>query len=162
MSGENHASAVERLYQLAIAERSSRLHDWDVSDTKAGVLIAFSGVLVATVSSAQDDPSVIAQVCYVGSLIFAGAALVFALVAFWPKVVPTLEFDELRRAMAAAHPDQELHDQLIVLGERHREAKEILNEKAKARERSILLIVACLASVVLGNISAAVVNSVCH
>lgn len=144
--------AVERLYELAISERTSRLHDWDVSDTKAGVLIALSGALLATLSTDLPTKSGAQQFADMTAIACAVVSIIYAFIAFWPKTVPGLEFDDLRQAMQSNEPEQALRDQLLILGERHREARTILNDKARARERSILWIVASLSIAVLAKI----------
>lgn len=70
-------------------ERDRQLSDFDAVDTKAGVVLGFAGVIAAFSNGAV-------LVLRIPTLVSGLVAASFALAAFWPRRLPTVEPGALR------------------------------------------------------------------
>ncbi len=86
--------SLDLLLRLVQAERDKQLQHFDALDAKAGVIVGFTGVLVALAAS---EPGWIVAAGMGAGMLSGG----FALAAFWPRAHPVLEPSPLRRYLAA-------------------------------------------------------------
>lgn len=82
--------SLDLLLQLVLAERDKQLAHFDALDTKAGVLLAFDGVLIAFQRSIRAE-------FQVAGIVLAAASAGLALWAFWPRGFPALAPADLRK-----------------------------------------------------------------
>lgn len=120
------------LLQLIMLERDKQLAHFDALDTKAGVLIAFDGVLI-TLSQGIRWPFQVAGIS------LAAVSALLALGAFWPRKYPVLHPPELRKYLTY-RPEQTqliLHD---TIGDMVRQGGRVLEDKARKLKRALLLL----------------------
>lgn len=86
--------SLELLLELVRAERTKQLTHFDALDNKAGVVLAFAGLLITL------TPEVPAVFQVIG-VVSASASMVLALTAFWPRRFPLLEPSPLRKYLRA-------------------------------------------------------------
>lgn len=96
--------ALAELLEVARSERDKQLAHFDSLDNKAGLVVGFAGLLIPLTPSLPSDTYVLL------TLAFAGAAISWAVAAFWPSGFPTLRLRELREYL---HSDPD--DTVIVL-----------------------------------------------
>lgn len=97
--------SLDLLLQTVMAERDKQLAHFDALDTKAGVLLAFDGVLIAFQRSIRAE-------FQVPGIVLAAASASLALWAFWPRKFPVLDPVDLRKYLTY-EPEQTrlmLHD----------------------------------------------------
>jgi hypothetical protein len=82
--------SLDLLLQTVMAERDKQLAHFDALDTKAGVLLAFDGVLIAFQRPMRAE-------FQVPGTVLAAASAGLALWAFWPRKFPTLDPPYLRK-----------------------------------------------------------------
>jgi hypothetical protein len=82
--------SLDLLLQTAIQERDKQIAHFDALDTKAGVLLAFDGVLIALSHG-------IRLAFQLPGIALAAASAVAALAAFWPRKYPVVEPMSLRQ-----------------------------------------------------------------
>jgi hypothetical protein len=82
--------SLDLLLQTVMAERDKQLAHFDALDTKAGVLLAFDGVLLAFQRSIRAE-------FQVPGTVLAAASAGLALWAFWPRKFPALDPADLRK-----------------------------------------------------------------
>jgi hypothetical protein len=85
--------SLELLLELVQSEREKQLAHFDALDNKAGIVLAFSGLLITLAPDVTLAFRVLGAIAAVGS---AGLSLS----AFWPRHLPVLELRTL--AVAAA------------------------------------------------------------
>jgi hypothetical protein len=76
--------SLDLLLRVAMQERDKQLAHFDALDTKAGVLLAFDGVLIAVTRGIQ-------LAFQLPGIALTSASAVLALAAFWPRKFPTLD-----------------------------------------------------------------------
>lgn len=86
--------SLDLLLDLVQAERGKQLAHFDALDNKAGIVLAFSGLLITL---APDVPTAFRVLGVTAAV--ASAAL--SLAAFWPRRFPVLEPTPLRRYLRA-------------------------------------------------------------
>lgn len=86
--------SLEILLELVQSERDKQLAHFDALDNKAGIVLAFSGLLITL---APDVPAVFRVI---GVLVASGSAAL-SLWAFWPRRFPVLEPSPLRKYLRA-------------------------------------------------------------
>jgi hypothetical protein len=82
--------SMDLLLQLAIREREKQLAHFDALDTKAGVLLAFDGVLVAVSHGIRVG-------FLVPGIIAAATSAAFAFAAAWPRKFAAIDPWDFRR-----------------------------------------------------------------
>jgi len=80
--------ALDLLGQEILAEREAQLRHFESQDAKAGVILGFSGILVALAGPAG--------VVHAAVLAVAFAAAISALMAFFPRSFPALDVHAIR------------------------------------------------------------------
>lgn len=86
--------SLELVHQLIAAERGKQLAHFDSLDNKAGIVLGFSGLLIA-VSPDVDSPYRIV------GIVLAAAAAAAAVLAFWLRKFPVLDPTRLGDYIAA-------------------------------------------------------------
>jgi hypothetical protein len=132
--------SLDLLLQTLMLERDKQLAHFDALDTKAGVLLAFDGVLITLtrfIRLAFQWPAI---------GLASGSAL-FALLAFWPRKYPVLQPRELRKYLTfeAENTRLMLHD---TIGEMITRGGRLL--QLKARFLTVALILLLLAAITFG------------
>ena len=97
--------SLDLLLQVAMQERDKQLGHFDALDTKAGVLLAFDGVLIVISRGVR-------FAFLVPGIVLASASAALALAAFWPRKFPTLEPEALRQFLTyeTERTSLKLHD----------------------------------------------------
>ena len=123
-----------------MAERDQQRAHFDALDTKAGILLAFDGVLIVISHG-------IRLAFLVPGIILASASAGDALATFWPRDYPVLEPVSLGKYVTAEKETTRLllHD---TLGQMVRCASRLL--EAKARNLKVALVLLLLAAVTFG------------
>lgn len=127
----NGLPSLDLLLQLVQAERDKQLQHFDALDAKAGVIVGFTGVLVALAAS---EPGRIVALGMGAGMLSGG----FALAAFWPRAHPVLEPTPLRRYLTA----EEQFTKLTVLDT----LEEMVNETSVLLQRKGLRLRVSLAA----------------
>lgn len=86
--------SLDILLELVQSERDKQLAHFDALDNKAGIVLAFSGLLITL---APDIPMVLRVV----GVVAAVASSALSLSAFWPRRFPVLEPSPLRKYLPA-------------------------------------------------------------
>lgn len=132
--------SLDTLSATLMSEREKQLTHFESLDTKAGILLAFDGVLITLTRD-------ITLAFQIPSVVLALASAVLALVAFWPRDYPVFEPTALRKYMT--YPDDQtrlkLHD---VMERMVAEGAGLL--KRKARNLKPALILLALAAITFG------------
>lgn len=123
-------------------ERDRQLTHFDGQDTKAGVLLGFSGVLVALRPSGE--PSLVAV-----GLVLAASAANMSLMVLWPRRFPAQDGQRLRQYLVA---DERLTRLTLVDSslEMLAQASRLLARKARALKIGFVLLLASVLSFALG------------
>lgn len=126
------------LEQVAAERETMRAHAESL-DTKAGVVLGFTGVLVGLGASAQ--PAISKNAAFQTGLGFAVAAALLAAWAFLPRRYPVLQVHRLRNGyLTTAEPETQLvllDTQIEMVGE--------TSDLVKRKGRRVGLSVVCLA-----------------
>jgi hypothetical protein len=132
--------SLDLLLQTVMAERDKQLAHFDALDTKAGVLLAFDGVLLAFQRSIRAE-------FQVPGTVLAAASAGLALWAFWPRKFPALDPVDLRKYLTYETEQTRLmlHD---TIGEMITRGAVVLGKKA-LRLR-LALVGLLLAAITLG------------
>jgi hypothetical protein len=132
--------SLDLLLQTLMLERDKQLAHFDALDTKAGVLLAFDGVLITLTRFIR------LAFQWPGIGLASGSAL-FALLAFWPRKYPVLRPGELRKYLTfeAENTRLMLHD---TIGEMITRGGRLL--EVKARFLTVALILLLLAAITFG------------
>jgi hypothetical protein len=132
--------SLDLLLQTLMLERDKQLAHFDALDTKAGVLLAFDGVLITLTRFIR------LAFQWPGIGLASGSAL-FALLAFWPRKYPVLRPRELRKYLTfeAENTRLMLHD---TIGEMITRGGRLL--QVKARFLMVALILLLLAAITFG------------
>lgn len=132
--------SLDLLLQVIMLERDKQFAHFDALDTKAGILLAFDGVLIVVSHG-------IRLAFLLPGVILASASAAFALVAFWPRDYPMLEPTSLGRYVTAEMETTRLllHD---MMGQMIQRAGQLLH--AKARSLKLALVLLLLAAVTFG------------
>ena len=132
--------SLDLLLQTVMAERDKQLAHFDALDTKAGVLLAFDGVLIAFQRSIRVE-------FQVAGIVLAAASAGFALWAFWPRKFPVLAPANLRKYLTYETEQTRLmlHD---TIGEMITRGALLLEKKA--HRLKLALVGLLLAAVTLG------------
>ena len=132
--------SLDLLLQIAMTERDKQLAHFDALDTKAGVLLAFDGVLISLMRGIR-----LAFVLSAVSLVAASA--LFALAAFWPRNYPLLHPPDLRKYLTheVEQTQLTLHD---TIGEMITRSSRLL--QTKARNLKLALVLLLLGAVTFG------------
>jgi hypothetical protein len=131
-------------------ERDKQLGHFDALDTKAGVLLAFDGVLILISHG-------IRFAFLMPGIILASASAALALAAFWPRRFPALEPEALRKFLTydRERTRLKLHDTIartVAMG------GQVL--RTKARNLKLALVFLLLAVVTFGAGTIVTANSV--
>lgn len=86
--------SLDILLELVQSERDKQLAHFDALDNKAGIVLAFSGLLITL---APDVPTAFRVLGVVATVLSAALSLF----AFWPRQFPVLEPSPLRRYLRA-------------------------------------------------------------
>ena len=132
--------SLDLLLQTLMLERDKQLAHFDALDTKAGVLLAFDGVLITLTRFIR------LAFQWPGIGLASGSAL-FALLAFQPRKYPVLRPRELRKYLTfeAENTRLMLHD---TIGEMITRGGRLL--EVKARFLTVALILLLLAAITFG------------
>jgi hypothetical protein len=76
--------SLDILLQIAMQERNNQLAHFDALDTKAGIILAFDGVLIALSGNVK-------LLFELAAIVLASASATTALWSFWPRKFPVLE-----------------------------------------------------------------------
>jgi hypothetical protein len=125
--------SLDLLLQFAVQERDKQIVHFDALDTKAGILLAFDGVLIALSHG-------IRLAFQLPGIAFAAASAVAALLAFWPRKYPVIEPMSLRQFLTydLERTRLKLHDTIartVMLG------GEVLNVKIRNLKLALTLLV---------------------
>jgi hypothetical protein len=112
---ERSSASLQRILEHVRIERDRQLRHVDALDGKAGIILGFSGVLVAL----APDAGVLVDVA---RYIAVGGG-VAALMAFWPRPYPVLDLRELRTRYL---PAEEEFTQMRVLDTQILMAEQVL------------------------------------
>ena len=128
------------LLQVAMQERDKQLGHFDALDTKAGVLLAFDGVLIAASRGIQ-------FAFLLPGVVLTSASAVLALAAFWPRKFPALDPWVLRQFLTyeTENTSLKLHDTIarsVTQGGR------VLHVKARNLKFALMLLL--LAAITFG------------
>jgi hypothetical protein len=138
------------LLQVTMQERDKQLAHFDALDTKAGVLLAFDGVLIAVSRG-------IRFAFLLPGVILTSVSAVLALAAFWPRKFPALDPWVLRQFLTYETEDTglKLHDTIaraVTQGGR------LLHLKARNLKLALMLLL--LAAITFGAGTVVTTNSV--
>lgn len=126
-----HLTSLELIHETFERERDRDLAHFEGLDTKAGVVLGFSGVL-ATLHGAGTSPSLI------GVILAVGAATA-GLLAFWPRNFPTVDAQVLREYLNA----EERFTRLVMVDtylELLAEGRDLLKSKARRLKWAMVLL----------------------
>lgn len=128
------------LLQVAMQERDKQLAHFDALDTKAGVLLAFDGVLIAVSRGIQFS-------FLLPGVILTSASAVLALAAFWPRKFPALDPWVLRQFLTyeAENTSLKLHD---TIARSVNQGGRVLHVKARNLKFALMLLL--LAAITFG------------
>jgi len=132
--------SLDLLLQTIMLERDKQLAHFDALDTKAGVLLAFDGVLIALTRFIR----LAVQWPEIG---LAAASALFAVLTFWPREFPFLSPRDLRKYLTYETENTRLmlHDTIGVMITRGGRLLE-----AKARYLKVALVFLLLAAITFG------------
>ena len=135
-----HLPSLDLLLHVVMQEREKQLAHFDALDAKAGVLLAFDGVLIVVSRG-------IRLAFLLPGIAAASASGLLALAAFWPRDLPALNPATMRKYLTYATDETRLmlHDttgEMVIRGVR------VL--QAKARNLKLALILLLLAAVTFG------------
>ena len=132
--------SLDLLLQVIMQERDKQLAHFDALDTKAGILLAFDGVLIVVSHSIRMD-------FLVPGIILASASAGFAMLSFWPRNYPVLNPAGLRKYLTYETEETryKLHDATAEMVKRGSRVLE-----AKARSLKVALILLLVAAVTFG------------
>lgn len=133
-------------------ERDRQLAHFDALDTKAGVLLAFDGVLIVVARG-------IPLAFLLPGIVVASASALLALAAFWPRSLPALNPATMRKYLTYAADETRLmlHD---TTGEMVTRGVRVLQTKARNLKLALVLLLAAAITFGAGIISAANVTHV--
>jgi hypothetical protein len=129
--------SLDLLLQVMMLERDKQLAHFDGLDAKAGILLAFNGVLIVISHG-------IRLAFLLPGVILASASAGFALISFWPRDYPVLDPVGLRKYLTyeSEVTRRKLHDAIAEMVKR---GSRVLEAKARSlRWALILLLVAAL------------------
>ena len=127
------------------AQREQQLGHFESLDTKAGVVVGFSGAIAAL---AKDVEQVVAKVGVASAVVAAALAVL----SFWPRGQPVFELRRLRDTLLTLAPEVtelRLLDTEIAMAE---EASRLLAGKARWLRAALLALVASVALLVGGTV----------
>lgn len=135
-----HLPSLDLLLQMVMLERDKQLAHFDALDTKAGVLLAFDGVLITLMRG-------IRLAFQLPGISLASASALFALAAFWPRRYPLLHPPGLRKYLTYETEKTQLtlHD---TIGEMITRGGRLL--QTKARNLKLALVLLLLGTVTFG------------
>ena len=130
-------------------ERDKQLSHFDALDTKAGVLLAFDGVLIAVSHG-------IRFAFLLPAIVFTCASAVLALAAFWPRKFPALDPWVMRQFLAheSESTSLKLHD---TIARSVSQGGRVLHVKARNLKLALMLLL--LAMVTFGAGTVVTTNS---
>lgn len=132
--------SLDLLLQMVMLERDKQLAHFDALDAKAGVLLAFDGVLIV-VSRGIQLPFLLPGIAA------ASISGLLALTAFWPRDLPALNPATMRKYLTYG-PDETrlmLHD---TTGEMVTRGVQVLHAKARSLKLALMLLL--FAAVIFG------------
>lgn len=137
------------LLQIAMQERDKQLSHFDALDTKAGVLLAFDGVLI-TVSRGIQFAFLLPGV------VLTSVSAVLALAAFWPRKFPALDPWALRQFLTyeTESTSLKLHD---TIARSVNQGGRVLHVKARNLKLALMLLL--LAAITFGAGTVVTTNS---
>ena len=137
------------LLQVAMQERDNQLSHFDALDTKAGVLLAFDGVLIAVSRG-------IRFAFLLPGVVLTSASAVLALAAFWPRRFPALDPWALRQFLTyeTENTSLKLHD---TIARSVNQAGRVLHVKARNLKFALMLLL--LAAITFGAGTVVTANS---
>jgi hypothetical protein len=132
--------SLDLLLQVAMEERDKQLGHFDALDTKAGVLLAFAGVLIVLSPDIQ-------FAFQLPGIILAALSALLALATFWPRKFPSLDPWVLRQFFTYDKESTGLkvHD---TIAEAVTNGRDVLEVKARSLRWALILLL--LAAVTFG------------
>jgi hypothetical protein len=132
--------SLDLLLQVGMQERDKQLAHFDALDTKAGILLAFDGVLIAASRNIQ-------LTFLVPGIALASASAILAFAGFWPRNFPALDPWVLRQFLTHERESTslKLHD---TIARSVTQGRRVLHIKARSLRLALLLLL--LASITLG------------
>lgn len=126
--------SLDLLFQVVMQERDKQLTHFDGLDAKAGVLLAFDGVLIVVSHG-------IRLAFLLPGIVLASISAGFALMAFWPRDYPVLNPDGLRKYLTyeAEQTRLKLHDAMAEMVKR---GSRVLAAKARSLKLALVLLLA--------------------
>ncbi|MEU4095272.1 hypothetical protein [Streptomyces sp. NPDC026673] len=121
--------ALEVLLEVATREREEQRAHFDSLDTKAGIILAFDGVLIPLTFNLN-------LASRIGTVAASLISASYALAAYWPRKFPVLEVDQLRRYLTYDETTARLvlHDTTLMMV---KEARTLLAAKGRNLKRSL-------------------------
>jgi hypothetical protein len=137
------------LLQVAMQERDKQLSHFDALDTKAGVLLAFDGVLIAVSRGIQ-------FAFLLPGVVLTSASAVLAFAAFWPRKFPALDPWALRQFLTyeTENTSLKLHD---TIARSVNQGGRVLHVKARNLKFALMLLL--LAAITFGAGTVVTTNS---
>jgi hypothetical protein len=126
--------SLDLMLQIIMLERDKQLAHFDGLDAKAGVLLAFDGVLIVVSHG-------IRLAFVLPGIILASASAGFALMAFWPRDYPVLDPVGLRKYLTyeTEATRLKLHDAIAEMVKR---GSRVLDAKARSLKLALVLLLA--------------------
>jgi hypothetical protein len=131
-TSEPSLPSLDLLLQVMMGERDKQLAHFDGLDAKAGILLAFNGVLIVVSHG-------IRLAFLLPGIILAAARAGFALHSFWPRDFPTLDPVGLRKYLTydMETTRRKLHDAAAEMVKR---GSRVLDAKARSLKRALILL----------------------
>lgn len=136
--------SLELIAERVTQERRAIAAHADALDAKAGIVLGFSGAFVAL---ALPHGSIAVKV----AAVFAAAAAVTAMAAFFPRPYPVLGLDVLRNKYIRADPSFTLLTIVDTEIEVREKTRTLIRRKSRLLGTAIVLLGAALTSVVAGS-----------
>jgi hypothetical protein len=152
MSSEPLLPSLDLLLDQVARERETMNSHAESLDTKAGVVLGFSGVVVGLGATAQQvDANTVLFQCGLGVAVLAA---LFAAIAFLPRRYPVLEVERLRESNLTASADETRLELLDTQIEMVREAAALVKEKGRRVRVAVVCLAVAAALVVVGTLTA--------
>ena len=150
MADQGQLPSLQLLSERVMAERETMRAHGEGLDTKAGVVLGFSGVLVGLGATAQ--PVVSASLPFRFGLGIALVGALLAALSFLLRRYPVLEVHELREECLTA-PEEETRLELLDTElDMVRRSAELLQFKGRFIQMSVVCLLAAVALVVVGTL----------
>jgi hypothetical protein len=152
VSSEPLLPSLDLLLDQVASEREMMNRHAESLDTKAGVVLGFSGVLIGLGATAQQvDANTVLFKCGLGVAVLAA---LFGAIAFLPRRYPVLEVERLRESNLTASIAETRLELLDTQIEMVREAASLVKQKGRRVRVSVVCLAVGAALVVVGTLTA--------